>query len=288
MSWCRIRFGPLYCRCWIREKKLIGYVTRNSPFSDHMIGYQGPTDVLIVLDPEKTVIGLAIRSSYDNEPYVGYLTEDEYFLNTFVGFELSEIAQIDMVEAGIDCGFRCDQNRDHCGGEPDSRRKGTDETGRGRISVEKAKSISGGSGCRNDCGCFVRDVDWFDAIERKALAAVGVSGVAGWLPWLHQCGHGFAGFAGGVGPERSCVEGSSGPGVPEFCGLIGSDFLEATDLLHSPVSLRRGAGLAGASGSVETWAEGVARQIVEFPAGVVACLGGGGGHAAPAIQSGCD
>ncbi|MCB1064298.1 MAG: FMN-binding protein [Verrucomicrobiae bacterium] len=84
------------------EGQLIGYASRTSPHADHMIGYQGPTDVMLVIDPEERFLGLAIRDTFDNEPYVSYLTEDEYFFNTFVGFELRDIAELDMVDAGID------------------------------------------------------------------------------------------------------------------------------------------------------------------------------------------
>lgn len=82
--------------------ELIGYATRTAPHSDDMMGYQGPTDVLIVMDPDQLVIGLAIRDTYDNEPYVKLLDEDEYFFNTFKGFELQQISEIDIVESGID------------------------------------------------------------------------------------------------------------------------------------------------------------------------------------------
>lgn len=84
------------------EGTLIGYASRTSPFADHMLGYQGPTDLLIVMDTEERVIALAIRETYDNEPFVGYVKEDEYFFNNFTGFDLKEIAQIDMADAGID------------------------------------------------------------------------------------------------------------------------------------------------------------------------------------------
>lgn len=81
--------------------QLIGYAARTSPHADHMMGYQGPTDVLMVLDPAEILIGSAIRDTYDNQPYVGYLTEDEYFLNTFKGFDLGELSRIDLVEMGV-------------------------------------------------------------------------------------------------------------------------------------------------------------------------------------------
>ena len=81
---------------------LLGYATRTSPHADHMMGYQGPTDLLIILTPDQVVDHVAIRSSYDNEPFVGYTRDDEYFLNLFKGFALRDIAQLDMVDAGID------------------------------------------------------------------------------------------------------------------------------------------------------------------------------------------
>ena len=84
------------------DGQLLGFASRTSPHADHMIGYQGPTDLLLVLDAEERLAGVAIRKSYDNEEFVNYLVEDEYFFNSFKGFELDEIAQIDLVESGID------------------------------------------------------------------------------------------------------------------------------------------------------------------------------------------
>ena len=84
------------------EQQLLGYVARTSPYADHMLGYQGPTDLLIVLSAEEVVRSVSIRSSYDNESYIAYTVEDEYFFNLFQGFALTDIAQLDMVDAGID------------------------------------------------------------------------------------------------------------------------------------------------------------------------------------------
>ena len=92
----------------------IGVVTRTSPFTDDEIGYQGPTDTLIALDglhlssPDwggeagGRVKGLALRKSYDNEPYVGYVKGDEYFLNAFTGVQLQDLAKLDLANAGLD------------------------------------------------------------------------------------------------------------------------------------------------------------------------------------------
>lgn len=84
------------------ENTLLGFAARTSPHADHMIGYQGPSDLLLLLDPEERLTHLSLRSTFDNEPYVKLMLEDEYFFNTFVGFDLNELSQIDMVDAGID------------------------------------------------------------------------------------------------------------------------------------------------------------------------------------------
>ncbi len=82
--------------------EVLGCVTRTSPHADQMIGYQGPTDTLIAINNIGTVIGAAIRRSFDNEPFVQYVKEDHYFFNTFKGFTLADVAALDMVDAGID------------------------------------------------------------------------------------------------------------------------------------------------------------------------------------------
>lgn len=84
------------------EGQLIGYASRTSPHADHMIGYQGPADLLILTDPQFHVVRLALRKTFDNAAFVDLIPEDEYFFNTFVGFSLDEITQLDMVEMQID------------------------------------------------------------------------------------------------------------------------------------------------------------------------------------------
>ncbi|WP_197231138.1 FMN-binding protein [Novipirellula artificiosorum] len=84
------------------ENVELGRVFRTSPHADQMIGYQGPTDTLVALDLEGRVVGAAIRGSFDNQPYVRYVTEDRYFFNLFKGFTLSDVAALDMVDAGIE------------------------------------------------------------------------------------------------------------------------------------------------------------------------------------------
>ncbi|EMI15824.1 NosR regulatory protein [Rhodopirellula maiorica SM1] len=80
----------------------IGQVLRSSPAADNIVGYQGPTDVLIGLDQDAEVIGIAIGKSYDNEPYVGYVREDSYFRSTFDEMKLPGIAEADLFEMRVE------------------------------------------------------------------------------------------------------------------------------------------------------------------------------------------
>ena len=96
------REKPSLRRVVSEQGELLGYVTRTSPHADSMIGYQGPTDVTLITDPDKLVMAIAIRNSFDNEPFVQYVKDDEYFLNTFVGFTLDDLTELDVVDAGID------------------------------------------------------------------------------------------------------------------------------------------------------------------------------------------
>jgi NosR/NirI family transcriptional regulator, nitrous oxide reductase regulator len=72
----------------------LGSVLRTSSQADDVVGYQGPTDVLIALDEHDRVMSFWLRRSYDNEPYVGYVREEAYFVDMFVGKSLGDIAAL--------------------------------------------------------------------------------------------------------------------------------------------------------------------------------------------------
>lgn len=81
----------------------LGQLLRTSPAADNIVGYQGPTETLIGLDPQGRIVGVRLRKSYDNEPYVGYVAEDEwYFLTLFNDMTLEELARLDLAEAEIE------------------------------------------------------------------------------------------------------------------------------------------------------------------------------------------
>ncbi|MDA8746174.1 FMN-binding protein [Rubripirellula amarantea] len=65
-------------------------VVRTGPFSDSVIGYQGPTELVLQLDDSQTIVDLRIRKSFDNEPYVGYLRDDKYYWKKYIGKPLAE------------------------------------------------------------------------------------------------------------------------------------------------------------------------------------------------------
>ena len=76
--------------------EILGYAARTSPAADGIIGYQGPSDMLLVFDLNGSARALSIRKSYENKEYYGYLQEDEYYLNSFRGWTLERLAAIDM------------------------------------------------------------------------------------------------------------------------------------------------------------------------------------------------
>jgi uncharacterized protein with FMN-binding domain len=80
----------------------IGSILRTSPFADNIIGYQGPTETRICFDSGGRIVGISIGKSYDNEEYVTYVREDEYFLTLFNELSLVELASLDLREAEVD------------------------------------------------------------------------------------------------------------------------------------------------------------------------------------------
>ncbi len=80
----------------------IGRVLQTSPLGDSIVGYQGPTNTLIALDSADKVIGIAPLGSYDNEPYVEWVREDEYFHTLFDGLTLADLADFDAEVAQVE------------------------------------------------------------------------------------------------------------------------------------------------------------------------------------------
>ncbi|MCA9214199.1 MAG: FMN-binding protein [Planctomycetales bacterium] len=77
-------------------KSQIGVIIRTSSVAENIIGYQGPTDTLIGIDREGKIAGIFIGKSYDNEPYVGYVRDDEYFASLFTNIAATEFAASEL------------------------------------------------------------------------------------------------------------------------------------------------------------------------------------------------
>ncbi len=93
---------PGLYRCLDATGGVVGFAMRTSPAADNIIGYQGPTDTLLVFDSQGRVAGMAIRRSYDNDDYVRWVREDDYFMTLFHGKSLDELASMDPVQAGVE------------------------------------------------------------------------------------------------------------------------------------------------------------------------------------------
>ncbi len=82
---------------------IIALAVRTAPASDGTVGYKGPSDTFMLMDPTgSTLRGIALRRSYDTEEYVGYVTGDTAFLKTFDGMTTEKIAHIDFNAAGVE------------------------------------------------------------------------------------------------------------------------------------------------------------------------------------------
>lgn len=84
------------------QNERLGAMFRTAPEADSIIGYQGPTDSLVFLDTSDRVLRLAVRRSYDNEPYVGYVREDEYHAELLKGRTLQQLSTLDPIEEQIE------------------------------------------------------------------------------------------------------------------------------------------------------------------------------------------
>lgn len=86
-----------------KEQKKIALAVRTSPVTDTVIGYKGPTDTLMLLDPDGLVLKkIALRRSYDTKRYVAYVTGDSYFLNLFNDRPLEALAEMDFEKAKVE------------------------------------------------------------------------------------------------------------------------------------------------------------------------------------------
>lgn len=81
---------------------VLGKVGRTSPYSDQIIGYQGPIDTLLAFDQNSSLQGMRIRSSFENQPYADYPNDDAHFESLFTGKTIAELADMNLTEEEVE------------------------------------------------------------------------------------------------------------------------------------------------------------------------------------------
>jgi NosR/NirI family transcriptional regulator, nitrous oxide reductase regulator len=77
-------------------------IERSGLWSDDIVGYQGPTELLLLVSNDNILRNIQLRRSYDNQPYVDYVREEEYFWDLFRGKSLAELAAWDLAENDVE------------------------------------------------------------------------------------------------------------------------------------------------------------------------------------------
>ena len=71
----------------------VGFCFQTSPASDAVIGFSGPSNLLIICDAKKTICGIELLSSGDTRDHVSVVRSDKVFWSQFVGKTLEELSQ---------------------------------------------------------------------------------------------------------------------------------------------------------------------------------------------------
>lgn len=73
---------------------MLGYVLQTAPEANDVIGYSGPTNTLVVLDPRGKVLGLRILHSADTTDHVAEVVKTRSFFKQFLGLKPVEVQQL--------------------------------------------------------------------------------------------------------------------------------------------------------------------------------------------------
>lgn len=89
-------------RTYAHGDRLLGLVVRTGHCVDAVEGYQGPSELLFLLSPEGILLDAELRESYDNQPYVSYVTQEASFWKVFQQRPLRELSTMDLAAEGIE------------------------------------------------------------------------------------------------------------------------------------------------------------------------------------------
>jgi len=81
------------------NQTMIGMLAQTLPEAKNVIGYSGPTNMLIAMDAKKTVIGLRVLHSADTPDHVAEVVSERKFFSQFKGLVMGDLKpkQIDAV-----------------------------------------------------------------------------------------------------------------------------------------------------------------------------------------------
>lgn len=72
-----------------QEGHTLGLLLTTSPHTDDLVGYTGPSNLLIALDPQQQVIGVRLLSSGDTQAHVDDIKSNDTFWKQFIGLHPS-------------------------------------------------------------------------------------------------------------------------------------------------------------------------------------------------------
>lgn len=78
--------------------ELLGYVIETSPQCDHIVGFSGPTNVLVGLSADNVVVGMKVLWSQDTKEHLQAVVRDESFMQMFNGLKWNQIANREQPE----------------------------------------------------------------------------------------------------------------------------------------------------------------------------------------------
>ena len=77
----------------------IGSVLQSSPKADHVIGFSGPTNVIVGLNPDNVICGVDVLWSRDTTEHLEQVKRDNTFLNSFIGIAADDVSEVGNIDA---------------------------------------------------------------------------------------------------------------------------------------------------------------------------------------------
>ena len=93
-----LKFGKKEIEVFDDSGKLIGKALSTSPDCDNIKGYAGSTDTLIILDLNKKLVGVSLRSSQDTPGHVEDVKDDYEFIERWQKKDFLQLAEIKDLE----------------------------------------------------------------------------------------------------------------------------------------------------------------------------------------------